>query len=297
MQSKVFSTNKTLNLRGKVMDLTIPKVMGILNVTPDSFYDGGRFTTEKSILEQVEKMLFEGADLIDVGGYSTRPGASDIAPEVELTRILPVIEMILKHFKDTALSVDTFRAETARQAVLSGACMINDISGGGLDSTMFETVAHLKVPYILMHMRGTPQTMNHLTKYEDPLGESIDYFHLKIKQLHDLNVADIIIDPGFGFAKTADQSFGLLQHLDYFKILGQPIIAGLSRKSMVWRTLTTKPAGALNGTTTLNTIALINGASILRVHDVREAVESIRLIQKTQAPAITDNLKSMGHSF
>ena len=277
MQSKVFSTNKTLNVRGKLWDLSTPKVMGIHNVTPDSFYDGGRYLEEKSILEQVEKMQRDGADVIDVGGYSTRPGAKEISGGEELERVVNAIRIILKAFPESILSVDTFRSSIAKAAVMEGACMINDISGGELDEKMFDTVAYLQVPFVLMHMRGTPQTMSSLSQYDNLLKDITVYFHKKINRLHELGVNDIIIDPGFGFAKTVEQNFELLKNLNYLKILGKPILAGLSRKSTIWRTLETSPEESLNGTTVLNTVALLNGANLLRVHDVREAVECIRL--------------------
>lgn len=280
MQNNVFYTNKTLNVRGRLLDLSTPKVMGILNVTPDSFYDGGKFTTEKSILEQVKKMLDEGVGIIDIGGYSTRPGAADIPVEEETARILGVIQMIVKTFPEAILSIDTFRSSVAKKAVEAGAAIVNDVSGGEQDPLMFETVAALNVPYILMHMRGTPQTMTKLTDYENLIKDVADYFQKKIYRLRQLKVKDIIIDPGFGFAKTADQSFELLNHLDYFRILGVPILAGLSRKSMIWRTLSQVPEEALTGTIALNTTALLKGASILRVHDVKEAVACIKLIKR-----------------
>ncbi len=282
MQSKVFSTNKTLNVRGKLWDLSTPKVMGILNVTPDSFYDGGRYLEEKSILEQVEKMLGEGADLIDVGGYSTRPGAREISEDEELKRVIDAIRIILAAFPDAVLSADTFHASVARSAVDAGASMINDISGGELDEKMFETMAALHVPYILMHLRGTPQTMTRHTQYDNLVKDVTDYFHPKLDRLHRLSVKDILIDPGFGFAKTVEQNFELLNHLDYLQILGKPLLVGLSRKSMIWRTLETDPEGALNGSTALHTLALLKGANMLRVHDVREAVECIRLVGKLE---------------
>jgi len=278
MQSKVFSSNKTLNLRGGLLDLSEPRVMGVLNVTPDSFYDGGRFTDETSILKQVEKMQREGADLIDVGGYSTRPGAQEISEEAELNRVVDAIRIIMKAFPEVVLSVDTFHSAVARAATGEGAAMINDISGGELDKKMFETVAALRVPFVLMHMRGTPQTMSQLTQYDNLLKDMTNYFHQKINRLHELGVTDIIVDPGFGFAKTVEQNFELLKNLNYLHILGKPILAGLSRKSTIWRTLETNPEGSLNGTTVLNTVALLNGANLLRVHDVREAVECIRLV-------------------
>ena len=283
MQNNVFYTNKTLNVRGKLLDLSTPKVMGILNVTPDSFYDGGKFTGEEPVRNQVKKMLDEGASFIDVGGYSSRPGAAEISEEEEAVRVVPTIQFIIKNFPQCIISIDTFRSSTAIKAVEAGASIINDISGGEQDPRMFETVVSLDVPYILMHMRGTARTMTTLTAYSNLLKDITDYFHTKIHRLHQLGAKDIIIDPGFGFAKTAEQSFELLHHLDYFKILGQPILAGISRKSMIWKTLNTSTEGALNGTTALNAVALMKGASILRVHDVKEAVECIHLIEKVRA--------------
>ena len=282
MQSKVFSTNKTLNIRGTLWDLSTPKVMGILNVTPDSFYDGGRYEEEKSIIGKVEKMLSEGADLIDVGGYSTRPGAAEILEAEEQKRVVDAIRIILNAFPQVVLSIDTFRSGVARAAVEAGASLINDISGGELDQKMFETVAALQVPYVLMHLRGTPQTMTQLTQYDNLIKNITDYFHRKLESLHRLGVKDILIDPGFGFAKTVEQNFELLNHLDYLQILGKPILVGLSRKSMIWRTLETNAEGALNGSTALHTLALLKGAGILRVHDVKEAVECIRLIGRLE---------------
>jgi dihydropteroate synthase len=278
VQSKLFSANKTLNLQGKLLDISVPKVMGILNVTPDSFYGGSRFAEPLAILKQVEKLITEGADFIDVGGYSSRPNATDVSEEEELQRVLPTIQSIQKEFPHAILSIDTFRAEVAKQAVLNGASMINDISAGELDIKMLETVATLKVPYIAMHLRGTPKTMNQLTTYENLVKDITDYFHKKINQLHSLGIKDVVIDPGFGFAKTVEQNFELLNHLDYLQILGKPMLVGLSRKSMIWRTLNTSADHALNGTTALNTVALLKGASILRVHDVKEANETIKLL-------------------
>ncbi len=277
MQSKIFSVNKTLNAGGRLIDLSRPKVMGILNVTPDSFYDGKKFNDEKAILTQVEVMLKEGADFIDVGGYSTRPSAEEVSVEEELRRVLPAIGAIAKNFPAAIISIDTFRAHVAQASVEAGAVMINDVSGGELDEKMFSTVASLGVPYVLMHMRGTPQTMTQQTDYDNLIKEIIDYFHTKIFQLHAKGVKDIIIDPGFGFAKTVEQNFEVLSKLDQFQILNKPILVGLSRKSMIWKTLKVGAEEALNGTTTLNTIALMKSASILRVHDVREAKEAIDL--------------------
>ncbi|CAN5433159.1 dihydropteroate synthase [soil metagenome] len=280
MQNNVFYTNKTLNVSGKLIDLRSPAVMGILNVTPDSFYDGGKFTVLDNIRSHVNDMLKEGAMFIDVGGYSSRPGAIDISEKEESERVLPVLELIVKEFPQALVSIDTFRSTIARHAIEAGASVINDISGGDLDEKMFETVASLKVPYILMHMRGTPQTMKGLTQYEDLIKEMIFYFREKIQKLHQIGVTDVIVDPGFGFAKTIEQSFEILHHLDAFQVLGKPILAGLSRKSMIWKTLGTDAKGALNGTTALNSIALSKGANILRVHDVKEAVECARLFEK-----------------
>jgi dihydropteroate synthase len=277
MQNNVFSTRKTLNLRGELIDLHIPKVMGILNVTPDSFYDGGRFSEEEAMLTQVGKMIQEGADFVDIGGYSTRPGAREVTESEELSRVLPVIDKIKTRYPGVMLSVDTFRSSVAQKAVAAGAAIINDVSGGQADEKMFEVVARAGVPYILMHMRGTPQTMTGLTRYDNLLKEIMDFFYPKITQLHRLGVPDVIVDPGFGFAKTPRQGFELLRSLDFFAALDCPLMVGLSRKSMIWKTLGTTPANALNGSTVLNTIALSKGASILRVHDVREAVETRQL--------------------
>ena len=251
--------------------------MGILNVTPDSFYGASRFTTDREILEQTEKMLTEGATFIDVGGYSSRPGAKDISEEEELSRALHAVKLIVKKFPTAIISIDTFRSTVARKAIGEGAHLINDISAGELDTGMFNTLAELQVPYIAMHMRGTPQTMRSLTEYENLIKEITDYFHQKISTLHQLGVKDIIIDPGFGFSKTVEQNFQILQHLDYFKILGKPILSGLSRKSMIWKTLGTTPAEALNGSSALHMASLLKGSSILRVHDVKEAMEVVKL--------------------
>ena len=280
MREQFFSVNKTLNFSGKLIDLSVPKVMGILNVTPDSFFDGGKYSSEKEVVSRVEKMLLDGATFIDVGGYSTRPGAENISLQEETERIIPVIRASVKFFPEAIISIDTFRSEVAKAAVGEGAVIVNDISGGQLDSLMFETIASLKVPYILMHMKGTPQTMTTLSTYENLVKEVTDYFHPKIARLQQLGCKDIIVDPGFGFAKNIDQNFELLNNLDQLRILGKPVLAGLSRKSMIWKTLKIDAEQALNGTTSLNTIALLKGASILRVHDVREAVEVIKLVAK-----------------
>ncbi len=254
--------------------------MGILNVTPDSFYDGGRFfQDEAQLLRQVETMLTEGATFIDIGGHSSRPGAEEVSEEEEKQRVVKTVATVAEHFPEALVSVDTFRASVAREAVAVGARMINDITGGAGDDAMMRTAGELSVPYVLMHMRGTPQTMQKLTAYDDLVVALIDYFQQQLNTLQMLQVKDVIVDPGFGFAKNAEQNFTLLSHLDAFRMLGVPILAGLSRKSTIYRTLGVGPEEALNGTTVLNTVALLKGASILRVHDVREAVEAVQLIQ------------------
>lgn len=270
----------TINCKGTLVDLSTPKVMGILNITPDSFYDGGAFKTDKDILTQAEKMLAEGAAFLDMGGYSSRPGAVDISIDEEISRVIPAIELVLKHFPETLISIDTFRSTVAQKAVENGAAIINDISAGKLDENMMPTVAQLQVPYIMMHMRGTPQTMKTLTDYKNVLTEVLSYFSERIATARALGINDLIADPGFGFAKTIDQNFELLSQLELFKNLDIPLLAGLSRKSMIYKTLNTTPQQALNGTTALNTIALMKGAIILRVHDVKEAVECVALVKK-----------------
>jgi dihydropteroate synthase len=273
-----FQIKTSLNIGGKILDLSTPKVMGILNITPDSFFESSRVQTEKDILAQAENMLSEGADILDLGAYSSRPGATDISVADEKERLLPAVKLVVKHFPNAIISVDTFRASIAKEAVENGAHIINDISGGNLDSEMFNTVGELGVPYILMHMKGTPQTMTDLTHYDDLMGELNLYFSQKIALLKQAGVKDIVLDLGFGFAKNGAQNFTLLKHLADFRTLGFPILAGLSRKGMIYKTLGIEAKDALNGTTVLNTIALLNGASILRVHDVKEAKEVIKLI-------------------
>ena len=269
----------TINCRGQLIDCSEPRVMGILNLTPDSFFDGGKYKDEHSILTQVETMIQQGADFIDVGGYSSRPGADDVASSEELNRVVPAIEAISKRFPECLISIDTFRSEVADGAIASGACMINDISGGDRDPKMPKVAAKHKVPYIFMHMRGTPQTMNQLTQYEDVVLEVTQELAKKLKQLRALGLNDLIADPGFGFAKTLEQNYTLLNHLEHLKLLEVPILVGLSRKSMIYRLLETQPDHALNGTSVANTIALIKGANIIRVHDVLQATEAIRLIK------------------
>jgi len=279
LKDTFFHTKRTLNAGGKLVDLSSPKVMGILNITPDSFYSGSRFQSDKEVLSQAEKMIAEGTDFIDLGAYSSRVGAVDISCKEELERLLPAIKLLTTHFKDAIISIDTFRAEVAERAIEAGAHMINDISGGELDANMFETVGKLKVPYILMHMKGTPQTMANLNQYEDMILDIYHYFSKKMNELKSFGVNDIILDPGFGFAKNIEQNFSLLKQLGSFESLELPLLIGLSRKSMIWRTLDIKPEEALNGTTVLHTLALQKGATILRVHDVKEAKECIKLME------------------
>lgn len=267
----------TINCKGQLIDLSIPKVMGILNVTPDSFYDGGQYKDESSILKQVETNLSEGATFIDIGGYSSRPGADDVSENKELNRVVPVVELILKHYPETLISIDTFRSEVAKKSVEAGAAMINDISAGHLDENMIATVGQLGIPYIMMHMKGNPKTMQQQTHYDDLVKDIISYFAERIVKAHAAKINDIIIDPGFGFAKTLEQNFELLNHMELLQIVDKPILAGVSRKSMIYKTLNTTSENALNGTTALHMVALQKGAKILRVHDVKEAVECVTL--------------------
>ena len=274
--------HKTLNIRGTLTSLDTPLVMGIMNVTPDSFYADSRKQTEAAVEERIQAILSEGGQIIDVGGYSSRPDAVEVSPEEEMERLVFALKILNAHYPDVALSVDTFRADVARRCVEEyGAAIINDISGGELDAEMFETVARLHVPYIMMHMRGTPQTMQQHTDYEDMMEDIMLYFARKVRQLRLLGVNDIILDPGFGFSKTVDQNYTLMSHLCEFKEFGLPLLVGVSRKSMIYKYLGGTPADSLNGTTVLNTIALLNGADILRVHDVKAAVEAVKLVSKT----------------
>ncbi len=268
----------TINCKGKLIDFSTPKVMGILNITPDSFFDGGAYKNETEILQQVEKMLTEGATFIDVGAYSSRPGATHISEEEELQRIVPIIKLLVAHFPDVLISVDTFRSNVAQKTIEAGAAIINDISGGTMDANIFTTVAKLQVPYIIMHMLGTPQNMQQNPQYDDVTKEVISFFAEQLFNLHQLKVNDVLIDVGFGFGKTIEHNYDLLKNLDLFKSLDAPILAGISRKSMVYKPLELTPKTALNATTSANTIALLNGASILRVHDVKEAMEAIKIV-------------------
>lgn len=272
----------SLNLKGRLAEYDHPAVMGILNVTPDSFYAGSRVTGTVELHRRVERMLAQGADIIDVGGYSSRPGADNVSPEEEMARVRRGVEAIRRVSADIPVSVDTFRADVARRAVLDwGADIVNDISGGALDSGMFSTVAELKVPYILMHMRGTPATMQTMTDYEDVTADVVAELSGLMHQLELAGVADIIIDPGFGFAKTLDQNYELMRHLPQIaQLLGKPVLVGISRKSMITKLLSVTADEALPGTVALNTFALLNGASILRVHDVEAAVQAVRIVSR-----------------
>jgi dihydropteroate synthase len=270
-----------LKLNSRLLDLSTPVIMGIVNVTPDSFFKGNRFVTQKAILNGVENMICEGASMIDVGGYSTRPSAEVITQDEEIRRLSEGLDVILKKFPNVPVSVDTFRSGVARHVVTNyGVAMINDVSGGTLDDLMFETIAELNVAYVLMHMRGTPQTMQAHVQYDDVVSEVLHFLEKRLSQLHLLGVNDVVIDPGFGFAKTMEQNYTLLNKLEYFKLLNVPILAGMSRKSMLTRLLDIDGNEALNATTAANMLALTGGASILRVHDVKEARQTISIYNK-----------------
>jgi len=271
----------TINCKGQLINLSTPKIMGILNVTPNSFYDGGKFTLSENGLSQVGKMLDEGATFIDIGAYSSKPNAEFVSEEEELKRILPVVQGVLKKFPDALLSIDTFRSRIAAVCIENGAAVINDISAGNIDEKMMEVIAKYNVPYIMMHMRGTPQTMQTMTNYENIIKEMLFYFSEKVSKARSLGINDLIVDPGFGFAKTLEQNYEILQNLELFQMLDLPLLAGISRKSMVYKPLGLTANEALNGTTVLNTIALTKGANILRVHDVKEALECVTLYEKS----------------
>ncbi|MGY8949597.1 MAG: dihydropteroate synthase [Flavobacteriales bacterium] len=269
----------TINIKGTLLDLTKPKIMGILNITPDSFFDGGEYNSEYKILNQVEKMLLEGADIIDIGGHSSRPGAKKLTIEKETERVIPIIKLIVGKFKNIIISIDTFRSEIARKAIEAGASIINDISGGDLDKKMYQVAGELKVPYIIMHMKGVPSNMQNDTEYDNVIFDIIKNLSYKIDLAKKAGVLDIIIDPGFGFGKSLKDNFKILKNLSSFKQLNQPIMVGLSRKSMIYKLLESSANDALNGTTCLNSISLNNGANIIRVHDVKEAKEAVKLIE------------------
>lgn len=268
-----------MNCKGKLIDLSTPKVMGILNITPDSFYDGGKNDSDQVIIDKVQKMLSDGATFIDIGAYSSKPNAAFVSEEEELRRIIPIIEMLVRIFPEILISVDTFRSKVAKASIEAGASIINDISAGSLDDKMLETVAKYNVPYIMMHMKGDPKTMQTLANYEDIIKEMLFYFSEKVNEARSLGINDIIIDPGFGFAKTLEQNFEVMNKLELFQMLDLPLLSGISRKSMIYKTLGTTPQESLNGTTFLNAISLMKGAKILRVHDVKEAVECVALFE------------------
>jgi len=272
---------KSINFKGKLITFEVPKVMGILNVTPNSFFDGGLHNSLEKIEQQTERMLLEGADIIDIGAYSTQPNAPFVSEEEELQRIMPVVKHLVDKFPDIILSVDTFRSEVAKQTLDLGAAMINDVSAGNLDDKMMQVVGNFKAPYIMMHMKGTPQNMQQFTDYEDVMHEMIYYFSDKMAQAQQHGIVDVIVDPGFGFSKTLDQNYEVLNKLDLLQHLNVPILSALSRKSMIYKFFETTPQEALNGTTVLNTVSLIKGANLLRVHDVKEAVECVKLYTKT----------------
>jgi dihydropteroate synthase len=269
-----------MNCKGQLIDLSTPKVMGILNITPNSFFDGGKYKNENELLERVQKMLNEGANFIDVGAYSSKPNAEFVSEEEEISRIIPVVNLLQKHFPEIILSIDTFRAGVAKVCIENGAAIINDISAGKLDEKMLETIAKYQVPYIMMHMKGTPQTMQTFTQYDDIFKEMLFYFSERIAAARTLGINDLIVDPGFGFAKTLEQNYTVMKKMELFQMLELPLLVGISRKSMIYKALETNAESALNGTTFLNTIALTKGAKILRVHDVKEAVECVRLFNK-----------------
>lgn len=270
---------KTINCKGNLIDLSTPKVMGVINLTPDSFYDGGKLTSEKEILLQANKMLQEGATFLDLGAYSSRPGAQFVSEKEEIHRLLPVIKILLNEFPETLLSIDTFRSNVANESIYAGASLINDISAGTLDDHMFKIIAQHQVPYVMMHMRGTPETMMQNTDYTNLTKEVIYYFSERIAKARSFGINDLIVDPGFGFSKTLDQNYDLFNDLELFRYLNAPLLIGISRKSMIQKKIKTTAADSLNGTTALHAIAIQKGASILRVHDVKEAFETINLLQ------------------
>ncbi|QPH38805.1 dihydropteroate synthase [Pedobacter endophyticus] len=279
-EKNFFEPKRSLNIKGKLIDLSTPKVMGILNITPDSFYPDSRNTTIKEAIAKTEQFLNEGAAFIDVGGYSSRPGAKDISTDEELQRVVPIIEVLAKEFPDAVFSIDTFRSRVAEEAIQAGAHIVNDISSGDMDEMMLKTVANLQVPYMIMHMQGTPQNMHLNPAYGNVTLEVVDYFARKVAELRKLNVHDVVIDPGFGFGKTMSHNYQLLNELEAFKIFKLPVLVGFSRKGMIYKALNITAAESLNGTSVLNTIALQKGAGILRVHDVKEAVECVKLVER-----------------
>ena len=280
--------SQTINCRGQLIDISTPAVMGIINITPDSFFSGGRFNSEAAILERVGQIVDEGGSMVDVGAYSSRPGAENVSADIELARLLPALKVIRDRYPNLIVSVDTFRAEVAERVVTEGfADIINDISGGEMDGAMFDTVARLKVPYIPMHMQGTPDTMQLNPTYRDVVADVSLWLSERVDKLRSMGVNDIIIDPGFGFGKTVEHNYSMLNRLDEFRLFQLPLLVGLSRKSMIYKVLDGDPEGSLNGTTALNTVALLKGANILRVHDVKEAVECVKLVSELKSVSKT----------
>jgi len=284
IEDKLFPQKITLLIKGRLILWDKPQIMGVLNLTPDSFYEGSRLKINKGdVLGRAHQMISEGADILDIGGYSSRPGAANISIEEEIQRIENPIRLISEEFPEIILSVDTFRSEVARRGIEAGAHMVNDISGGSLDPNMYETISEISVPYIIMHMQGTPQNMQGKTDYENILREILNYFSEKLHIIREFGIKDVIIDPGFGFAKTLEQNYFLLKNSELFDMINLPILVGLSRKSMIYKLLEVAPSEALNGTTALNMVALMKGANILRVHDVKEANETRKLFKQLYA--------------
>lgn len=281
IEDRLFPQKYTLQIKGRLISLEKPKVMGILNITPDSFFEGSRVQNqERQLLDRAGKMIEDGADFLDLGGYSTRPGAAEVSVAEEIERVIPAISLLKKYFPETLISVDTFRSKVARASIDAGVDLINDISAGELDPEMLPLVAKSGLPYIAMHMRGTPQTMQQFTQYDDLINDILSYFYQKIDTFRKLGIKDVILDPGFGFAKTLEQNFELLKKARSLQIFGCPLLIGISRKSMIYRLLQTDPSQALNGTTALNMFSLMQGANLLRVHDVKEAKETITLYEQ-----------------
>jgi dihydropteroate synthase len=284
IEDKLFPQKITLQIKGRLILWDEPQIMGVMNLTPDSFYEGSRLKLNKEeVLGRAQQMITDGADILDIGGYSSRPGAANISIEEEIQRIEDPIHWIREEFPEIIISVDTFRSEVARRGIEAGAHMVNDISGGSLDPNMYETISELSVPYIIMHMQGTPQNMQGKTDYENILREILNYFSEKLHIIREFGIKDVIIDPGFGFAKTLEQNYFLLKNLELFDMINLPILVGLSRKSMIYKLLKVEPSEALNGTTALNMVALMKGANILRVHDVKEANETRKLFKQLYA--------------
>lgn len=285
--AKFLKRKNTINLNGRLIDFSTPVVMGILNVTPDSFFDGGKYRTEKNVLKRAEEILVQGGTIIDIGAISTQPGAEGISTKAEIERLLPAVKAVRKNFPEAFISIDTYRSWVAMEVIEEcGPCIVNDVTGGNFDVLMFDTIGKLGVPYILMHMQGTPLKMQENPEYEDIIREISMFFTEKTKQLTRAGVKDVIIDPGFGFGKTLEHNYDLLNRLDSFKVFQLPVMVGVSRKSMIFKLLGSKPDEALNGTSVINTLALMGGADLLRVHDVREAVEAVKIMNMIRSTVV-----------